>query len=154
MVISRKLSPMSRSGYTDDGDQWGLIKWRGQVASAIRGKRGQLFLRELTDALDAMPMKRLIAHELIADELIAPAFIPPEIVKSSVCAIGSVGVRRGVDLTTFDPEDYHALAAAFGIAHQLVQEIEWMNDEAGWNDSPEQRWQRMHAWATENLKEP
>ena len=38
---------MSRSGYSDDLDNWDLIRWRGQVSSAIRGKRGQGFLREL-----------------------------------------------------------------------------------------------------------
>ena len=33
---------MSRSGYIDDmDDTWQFIKWRGQVASAIRGARGQ-----------------------------------------------------------------------------------------------------------------
>lgn len=55
---------MSRSGYNDDIDNWALIKWRGQVASAIRGKRGQKMLRDLLAALDAMPEKSLIVHEL------------------------------------------------------------------------------------------
>lgn len=32
---------MSRCGYSDDYDQWALIRWRGAVESAIRGKRGQ-----------------------------------------------------------------------------------------------------------------
>lgn len=48
---------MSRSGYSNDGEN--IAMWRGQVASAIRGKRGQAFLRELVEALDAMPEKRL-----------------------------------------------------------------------------------------------
>jgi hypothetical protein len=37
---------MSRSGYSDDyGDDepWQLIMWRGAVASAFRGRRGQPF---------------------------------------------------------------------------------------------------------------
>lgn len=57
---------MSRSGYCDDYDcdPLPLGRWRGQVASAIRGKRGQAFLRELVAALDAMPEKRLIANDL------------------------------------------------------------------------------------------
>ena len=55
---------MSRSGYSDDCDTWPLICWRGAVASALRGKRGQQFLIELRDALDAMPEKRLIAEQL------------------------------------------------------------------------------------------
>lgn len=35
---------MSRSGYTDDCDGWQLIMYRGAVASAIRGARGQRLL--------------------------------------------------------------------------------------------------------------
>lgn len=42
---------MSRSGYTDDcDDQWALIRWRGAVNSAIKGKRGQQALRGRLDA--------------------------------------------------------------------------------------------------------
>jgi hypothetical protein len=113
--------------------------WRGQVASAIRGKRGQAFLRELIAALDALPEKRLIAHDLQLG--------------SEVCAIGSVGLVRGVDMSKLDPEDPPKIAEVFGIAPQLVSEIEFMNDEAAWNDSPENRWARMRAWAVANLKE-
>lgn len=131
---------MSRSGYSDDLDPRDLAMWRGQVASAIRGKRGQEFLRELIEALDAMPNKRLIAKVLRSD--------------GEVCAIGSVGARRGIDLEALDPHDHDGLASVFGIAHQLVQEIEYMNDDEcfGEGASPEERWKRMRAWAVTNLK--
>ena len=56
---------MSRSGYSDDCSGRELNLWRGAVESAIRGKRGQAFLREMLVALDAMPEKRLIAGELV-----------------------------------------------------------------------------------------
>lgn len=142
---------MSRSGYSDDIDQWALIMWRGQVASAIRGKRGQAFLRDLARALDAMPEKRLIDRELIAE---VPAFIPPGFTPA-VCAIGSLGVQRGVDLKALDPGDYDGIANAFGIAHQLVQEIEFENDEACWGvETPEQRWVRMRDWVRRMIVEP
>ena len=55
---------MSRSGYCDDLDPLDLGRWRAQVASAIRGKRGQKLLKELLTALDSMPKKELIANEL------------------------------------------------------------------------------------------
>ena len=59
---------MSRSGYTDYDDSdfanWNHIRWRGQVASATRGKRGQQFFRDLIAALDAMPTKVLITDDL------------------------------------------------------------------------------------------
>ena len=52
---------MSRSGYTDECDGWELVRWRGAVNSAIRGKRGQAFLNEMVTALDAMQEKRLVS---------------------------------------------------------------------------------------------
>ena len=131
---------MSRSGYSDDNDDnWALIKWRGQVASAIRGKRGQAFLRELADAMDAMPEKRLISYDLERD--------------GNVCAIGSVGLKRGVDMSKLDPECPKQLAGAFGIAHQLVAEIEFMNDEFEWREeTPEERWERMRRWVSSLIR--
>jgi hypothetical protein len=131
---------MSRSGYSEDyDDDWALIRWRGQVASAIRGKRGQAFLRDLLDALDAMPEKRLIANELRRD--------------GEVCALGAVGARRGVDLEALDPEDYDTLAGVFGVARPLIQEIEFENDEAGYyGDTHSTRWQRVRDWALHNIK--
>lgn len=131
---------MSRSGYCDDYEMenWSMIRWRGQVASAIRGKRGQAFLRELVEALDAMPEKRLIANDLEH--------------AGNVCAIGSVGLKRGVDMSVLDPHDYDTIAGVFGIAPQLVQEIEWENDEAWHYSSPEQRWTRMRAWAVSQIR--
>lgn len=130
---------MSRSGYSDDGeDDLALGRWRGQVASAIRGSRGQAFLRELIEALDALPEKRLIANDLETG--------------GNVCAIGSVGVKRGVDMSKLDPHDPYGIAGVFGIAHQLVQEIEYMNDEAFYGRSPEERWNFMRDWAASQIK--
>ena len=135
---------MSRSGYSDDIENWELIKWRGQVASAIRGKWGQAFLQELLEALDQMPEKRLI-RDVMRDE------------DGCVCAMGAVGVKRGLDLDSIDPHDCEQLSRTFGIAHQLAQEIMFLNDDWNdWNtaDSPEHRWQRMRDWVVENLATP
>ena len=46
---------MSRSGYSEDvDDNWDHIRWRGQVASAIKGKRGQRMLREMLGAREVV----------------------------------------------------------------------------------------------------
>lgn len=134
---------MSRSGYYDCCDGWDLIRWRGAVKSAIRGKRGQAFLRELRDALDAMPEKRLIANALRSES-------------GEVCAIGAVGVARGVDMATIDPEDREQVSEAFGIAETMAAEIVYENDEAYWRgpETPEHRWQRMRDWVEEHLTTP
>ncbi len=131
---------MSRSGYSEDydGGEWSLIRWRGAVTSAIRGARGQAFLREMREALDAMPEKRLVAWEL--EE------------KGEVCAIGAVGRRRGVDMSKIDPEDRETVAGTFGIADALACEIMWVNDEAGWhNETPEARFARVRKWVERQL---
>ena len=133
---------MSRSGYSDDydDDQWASIRWRGAVKSAIRGKRGQAFLRELLAALDAMPTKRLISDELRQPD-------------GEVCALGSIGVARGIELESLDPHDYDKLAETFGISSRLVQEIEWENDDAwGSRQTPEQRFQHVREWVVEQIK--
>ncbi|CAB3928210.1 hypothetical protein LMG26858_06175 [Achromobacter anxifer] len=160
---------MSRSGYVeDDGDDiLALGRWRGRVASALRGKRGQCFLRELAASLDAMTEKRLIAHELMAD--------------GQFCTLGVLGANRGIDLAKLDPENYDQVAAAFGIASCMAQEIVYENDEAfidyewqdieicgplrardrrdtcvrvPYDDPAAERWAHMRAWVQKQLDQP
>ncbi len=107
---------MSRSGYSDDLEPNQLNVWRGAVASAIRGKRGQAMLKEMLAALDAMPEKALIAHEL-------------QNANGDHCALGVVGKNRGMALDSIDPDEYEIVAREFGIASALAQEIMFMNDE-------------------------
>lgn len=129
---------MSRSGYSDDcDDQWAMIRWRGAVTSAIRGQRGQKFLREMATALDSLPEKALITEELEQD--------------GAVCALGSVGKMRGIDMSNVDPEDYDSVAAMFGIPHALAQEIMWINDEWG-GATPEERWKEVREWVRREIK--
>lgn len=129
---------MSRSGYNDDCGGWDLIRWRGAVSSALKGKRGQAFLVELRDALDAMPDKRLIADSLQAE--------------GEFCTIGVVGAKRGVDMAVLDPDDREAVGEAFGISPAMASEIVFMNDEGSWQaETPEQRWQRMRKWVESNI---
>ena len=131
---------MSRHGYVeDDGhSEYPLALWRGAVTSAINGKRGQAFLRELVVALDALPDKILIAEALVAD--------------GAFCAIGSVGAARGMDMSKLDPDHPTTIAEAFGIADALVQEIEYMNDDYGRCD-PAGRWKLVRDWAVRNTRE-
>ena len=132
---------MSRSGYSDDCDDWELIMWRGAVNRAIRGKRGQAFLRELIAAMDAMPAKRLIAHDLIKD--------------GEVCAIGSVAVARSTNVSGLDPYNSEAIAKCMGIAESMVKEIEFINDECCYPlETPEHRFSRVYQWGKEHIKEP
>ena len=130
---------MSRSCYSDDLDNWTLIRWRGAVASAIRGKRGQAFLREMLAALDALPEKRLIGEELEKD--------------GEVCALGAVGKARGIDMSNIDPEDYDAVAATFNIPDAFAREIMFVNDDSLWwkEATPEKRFDIVRSWVVKNL---
>lgn len=130
---------MSRAGYSDDIEGWAMIRWRGQVASAIRGKRGQALLSEMLVALDAMPVKRLITEELENEQ-------------GEVCGLGALGKARGVEMKDLDPEDPEQIASAFNIASQLAREIAYENDEGGWHETPERRWVRVRAWVASKVK--
>ena len=106
----------------------------------------QAFLKELLAALDALPKPELIAHDLIKGD--------------EVCAIGSVGLARGTDMSDLDPEWSSDIAERFGIADALVREIEFINDEnyyPGYDrrldpDEPlEARFTRVRKWVESQI---
>lgn len=164
---------MSRHGYVEfDGDDpLAEGRWRGALKSALRGKRGQAFFRELIEALDAMPEKALAVHSFTRN--------------GEVCALGSIALKRGIDVSEFEPGeggndwddeiDHDALAKLFGVAPILVREIMFENDDCDqWHwedtgevthgvtygskrkyrthDTPAERWQRMRKWAASRLQ--
>lgn len=142
---------MSRSGYSDDCDGAELNLWRGAVNRAAKGKRGQAFLREALAALDAMPVK-----ELVADTLHEP-------VVGQFCTLGAVGAARGMDLKTLEYSERDGVAQGFGIAEALAAEVMYENDEGAccsryidgrWTYQPEtpaERWSRMRAWVASQI---
>jgi hypothetical protein len=134
---------MSRSGYSEGCDGWALIRWRGAVASAIKGQRGQAFLREALAALYAMPDKKLTT-----DSLHEPA-------TGEFCTLGVVGTARGMDLATLEYVEREGIAAAFSISPALAAEIMFMNDDNELTDdctTPEQRWVRMRKWISGKIQ--
>ncbi|MDE4924327.1 hypothetical protein PQH03_06770 [Ralstonia insidiosa] len=166
---------MSRSGYTDDGDEDGTFGlWRGSVTRAIQGKRGQQALKDLAAAMDAMPVKTLAAESLVTDG-------------GEFCTLGVLGNARGLDMKPIDPEDWDAVAEAFNLAPAMVREIVYENDEGllthehsyveicgpvrPWYPEygshsvrvsvaipPEvlgkRRWKRMRKWVADNISAP
>lgn len=133
---------MSRSGYNDGCDGWELICWRGAVNSAIRGARGQTFLKELAAIMDATPeeQRRLIpGHMEMGGEF---------------CAMGLVAHAREVEIK--DPENTEEAAHKLNIANAMAREIAYENDEGIYdyrNETPEQRWQRMRQWVDKHIYE-
>lgn len=143
---------MSRSGYSEDLDNWALIRWRGAVAAAIKGKRGQALLKEMEAALLALPEKRLCSgwHDAPSGE---------------VCALGAVALKRKMDKGKHRVEAFAELerefnedvaanevGGEFGIADAMAQEITYVNDEQGpYDATPEQRYEYMLKWVRENI---
>jgi hypothetical protein len=132
---------MSRHGYSDDcDDDLALGRWRGRIASATRGKRGQAFFRALAEALDSMPAKRLVVGELETRE-------------GEVCALGCLGKAMGADFSSVDTEDWDKLGGLFNITPGLAQEVMYVNDEHGrYNTTPEQRWGIVREWVARQIK--
>jgi len=137
---------MGRSGYSEDyGDDHPGQIWlyRSAVRQAFSGKRGRAFMLELLEALDAMPEKRLIAHELQHD--------------GAVCAIGSVGAKRGTKMDDLDPEEADVIAKRFGLAECMVREIAFVNDDDfadRSNETPENRFARVRRWVVGQIEKP
>lgn len=84
---------MSRINYCDEEDYPGQFNlWHANCNRSLQGKRGQEELRQLRDALLALPDKRLIHGSLINAD-------------GEVCAIGAYARHKGLDLKKFDPEN-------------------------------------------------
>ena len=144
---------MSRSGYTDDGEN--LELYRASVYRATQGKRGQRMLRDLGAALDAMPIKRLVAGSFRRND-------------GEVCTLGALGAARGVDMTKLGEYAEQALvdeygtenvtreaAKMFDVARSLAAEVMYENDEGryGREETPEERFTRMRAWVANHTRE-
>lgn len=160
---------MSRSGYSDDWDcdtdsVLAMGRFRAQLRSATKGKRGQKFLKGILEAMDAMPEKKLYPNVLVndgiggLDDLIVGG---DELVDESgnvlpmgaVCAMGAYAKHNAIDASAVDPEDPPQVAALFDVAEQLVCEIAYKNDECGrYNETPEQRFIRMRSWIASLIK--
>lgn len=136
---------MSRSGYSDDCDN--LELWRASVERAMKGKRGQRALREIVQALDELPEKKLIQGSFTA---------------GGFCTLGALARHRGVDVSDLNVEedmdgwveevDRDVVGARLNMAPSMAAEVMFMNDE--WDsETPEERWARMRQWAQNNLVE-
>ena len=152
---------MDRAGYTEDiDDEDGVLRlgrWRGRVASATRGKRGQRFLKLALMALDQMQDKRLAANTFgVGDDgcMCLMSSIATETGRASV--LSRVVEAGQVDEYGYcdDPEYAHGLLSdAFDIASPLSQELVYLNDSGVCRETPSQRWARMRRTISEMIKQ-
>ena len=148
---------MSRSSYTDDyGEDYPgqLELYRANVERSMRGKAGQARLRELRDALLALPVKEL--HDGIF------AAGTPE--KPAVCALGAWALKRAggdpakaAEMAGPSPEEDTETAAALaahGWPRLVVMDTIFMNDDVGRHETPAERYARVLAWVESQIIEP
>lgn len=146
---------MSRVEYNDFYD--GAYTYEMQcrtLMNATSGRRGQAAVRLLVDALDALPVHRLIADYVQRG--------------GEVCAVGALvvqarvnaGLERTVALASLPAGDnvldweVAALATEYvNIAHTLAWRMVEINDEDTAGMTPEERWQYVRDWAVSQLHE-
>jgi hypothetical protein len=156
---------MSRFDCDGDGPEynnaWELHDQAG--LNALRGKRGQLVLKELEVALLALPEKKLLNGKLSKN--------------GGVCAIGALALKRRIEAgeardaalkwmeEQVDPEDSEQWGEQttyfakkhLGIVGALANKISYENDEGadyipGHKETDEERFERVLKWVRENIK--
>lgn len=146
---------MSRSCYSDDyGDEFpGQIElFRANVDRSMRGYFGQARLRELRDALLALPIKELEADIFAEGTNEAPR----------VCALGAWALAKTGDINAAhamvpsDADDYDTWAAlqSHGWPKLVVLDTVFQNDAGHYSrsETPAQRYTRVLAWVESQLK--
>lgn len=137
--------------------------WEANLQRNFAGKAGQRSLRELRDALLALPEKKLIETRL-ADE------------QGHVCALGALAVKQRVDrgeprdkvlaamASDTAPDEYGLLdtweaeqqtlaeAKACGVKVPMAVTIAWENDFGpSSSETPEQRYARVLSWVEKRI---
>lgn len=151
---------MSRSGYSDEYEcdyPNAIYLYRQAVDCAIVGKRGQKLFRDVVDALDALPYKRLAVGSFQRTD-------------GEVCTLGALGCARELDMNDLNRYAQEAMddewlaenvrnaaAEAFDIAPVLAAEVMYHNDEVegrfyGAAETPEERWIRMRCWVASQIR--
>ena len=142
---------MSRIIEAEDCEPWMAGQQAGALRSAVRGRRGQAFLRELVAALGALP----------AQELAAGALEDPE--TGCCCAFGAVARARawGREEIGLDPTDDDIwrpecrLAEAFDISETLAWQVIAENEAfSECNDRTwrRRRWRHVRDWAVSEIE--
>jgi len=159
----------------DDGDINDTASFLASCAlehnmkQALKGKKGQKFLRELEAELVAMPEKRLWRGTLAQ----IPVYRPYFKIEGEVCALGVVAVARAMkegksrdraifevskiapaeDDQTSNWRKIRKAADALGISMALAYAIVYQNDECGWESrrDPEANHTRMLEWVRSRI---
>ena len=167
---------MSRFGnWDDDGERMPPALWEHNLWMALGGKRGQQALRELREALLALPERKLIGGAMCTvgaserrseyERYCGADF--DEVVEregEGVCAIGAFVWHRNVK-AGMDPQEAFAklptligavdgdeswrtanLGQSAGLTMTLAWHLAWMNDDGYEGLTPEERFDHFIDW--------
>lgn len=139
--------------YDDDSEEWALNqgRWANNVKQTFEGKRGQLMLRDLRDALNGLPTKELGAGALCQ--------VTPE-GHVLYCIMGAFAHHKGDDNGKLRVDDPGALGASdtayVGEGHGMSFTMAWtlaqMNDDEYKRATPGERWRALMDFTTEKIK--
>lgn len=149
---------MSRSSYSDDfGDEYPgqLELYRANVKRSMRGRAGQARLRELRDALLALPVKEL--HDGI--------FVAGTREQPQVCALGAwalhqaggdpfaAGAMLGRAGADADDLDTAKALSSYSWPELVVRDTIWQNDRDSYfrPETPAERYTRVLAWVEAHI---
>lgn len=170
---------MSRINYNEDWDDTAALlrgyAWMGNVERSLKGKRGQVALRKLEAALEALPRGADGRGRLLNGSLLKP--VPQLDNEYEVCALGALCLAEGMDpwklFVTWekrdarsehwwqsdnDDRDYDAdelmkLGPDLGMSETMAWAIIEQNDESfGYGYTPEERWERVLEWVRSRLR--
>jgi hypothetical protein len=162
---------MSRISDYDPYDIAGFLRscaFSHNIDQALAGKKGKAFLKELEEALLALPEKRLAYGSLAETEdedNLPPGTVPEP--TGEVCALGAVylmrAAKKGVSkeealkemVRKFDPSEsdwelQKQTARELKISHPLAYIVIYQNDESP-TRNPEERYQMVLKWVREEL---
>lgn len=142
----------------DDGDEEDFPNQQALYAqatkNALKGKRGQAALKELEEALLALPDKALIEGQLFSEE------------NGGVCAVGAMVVHRKMKegmtrqeaiewLSKRYGDDYHSTIECgkdtLGLLYCVASEFAYVNDEEACASTPEERYDIVLKWVREHI---
>lgn len=132
---------MTRFSDEYDGTEAEWAFHEANVRRALNGKHGQKNLREIEQALLAMPDKRLCEGALQEPD-------------GLVCVIGAYGLWKGLELPKGGGDYWSTieLGLKLGMTGTLTHEIASTND-ADYVETPEERYWRVLGWVRSEIKE-
>lgn len=173
---------MSRYHDDLDGEAMPYGLWQANLERALKGRRGQQVLRDLRDALLALPQPRLIEGALctvgplqrmqdMPDGWGQHAALGAKVEEQGegVCGVGAYlwhkKVKAGMDPdeafaslpTLLDDDsdlwDTARLAKQAGIVWTLAWDLAMRNDETLGHCTPEERYEKFLAWIEQELRD-